>query len=314
VRLRNRPLLADGFDAELYVPRPRLEGALRRALLDERNVLLVGERRSGKSTLVRRVAADLPDGRDVVVVDGTLASSPAALLRLIARALGAPAADRPVDDDADVLALLDEVDRLPPRPGTVVAVDGPLDADVAYTVFGRLREQLWRLPQAWLATAEPSDVGALRTPPADAFWSLVLEVPPMERLEIDELLERGLDADERAKVDATTDRPVLATPGHVVSWAQDVLDGVALSRREHGEQLERAADRLGPQAAMALSELRALGRPASAGDPELLRRLGWTRPNAARWLARLERQGVLRSFVGMAQGQGRPPKLYEPAP
>jgi hypothetical protein len=63
---------------------------------------------------------------------------------------------------------------------------------------------------------------------------------------------------------------------------------------------------------MVLAELDALGRPAAAGDPELLSRLHWKRASAARWLARMESAGILRSFIGLADGQGRPPKLYEP--
>jgi energy-coupling factor transporter ATP-binding protein EcfA2 len=316
VRLRNRPLIVDGLDADLYVGRPTLEKALRDALVDERNVLLTGERRSGKTTLLRKVMGELPPERKVVTVDGTLASTPTALLQLTARALGAPPDASPrerLHDDGDAMALLDEVDRVPRRPGTVVVVEGPLDAEVAYTVFGRLRDQLWRLPSTWVTTATPDGVGALRTPPADAFWSLVLEVPPMDSREIEELLSRALEPDERDNVDAASDRPLRATPGQVVRWAQDVLDGIALPERSREVELERSAHSLGWQASMALAELRALGRPASAGDPELLARLGWTRANAARWLARMEGKGILRSFTGMPQGQGRPPKLYEPA-
>jgi hypothetical protein len=315
VRLRNRPLLVEGLDADLYVPRPALEERLRAALLNERNVLLVGERRAGKTTLVRKVASDLPDGHEVVTVDGTLADSATALLRLSARALGAPVSDvpEPAPEEAGVIALLDEVDRLPSRQHATVVVEGPLDPDIAYTVFGRLRDQLWRLPLSWLVTAEPDQVGALRTPPADAFWSVVLEVPAMEGEEVDELLRRGLEPAERERVEAAPDHPRHATAGSVVRWAQDVLDGVEPARRERDQQLDRMAAALGRQAAMALSELRALGRPVSAGDRELLERLGWTRPNAARWLARMEREGIVRSFTGIARGQGRPPKLYEPA-
>ena len=63
-----------------------------------------------------------------------------------------------------------------------------------------------------------------------------------------------------------------------------------------------------------MAELEALGHPAAAGDPELLERLGWTRPYTSRVLANLEAHRLLRSFPGPTTGQGRPPKLYEPEP
>ena len=306
-----------GHDRDIYVPRPLLEGALSNALVAERNVLLVGERRSGKTSLLRKAAADLERRLTFVTVEGALAGTPADLLRLIARALGAPAPEsgsaRPDGGARDAFQLLDEIDRIPRRPGVVVVVEGPLDAEVAYTVFGRLREQLWALPYTWVATAEPNHVGPLRTPPADAFWSFVLEVTPFEDKEIDELLYRALDEDERMRIEAAPDRPTRAPAGHVVRWAQDVLDGVGLPARQREQELEQEAAQLGRQATMVLEELKALGRPAAAGDPEFLARLGWTRANTARWLSRMEDAGIVRSIVGKPQGAGRPPKLYEAA-
>lgn len=313
MRLRNRPLLVNGLDDNLYVARQAVERTLRDALEGERNVLIFGERRVGKTTLVRKVVSDLPGDRPAVTVDGSLAGTPAGLLRLIARALGTPPDQvTAADAGSDVLDLLDAIDRLPRRPGTVIVIDGPLDAEIAYTIFGRLRDQLWTLPNTWVVTATPDEIGALRTPPADAFWSLVLELGPMDEREIDELLDRGLDDVERATISDHPERPSRATPGEVVRWAQSVLDNESLGAGPPIVELEHRAAQLGRQASMALAQLDALRRPASAGDPELLARLGWTRPNAARWLARMESAGILRSFTGLAQGQGRPPKLYEP--
>jgi hypothetical protein len=308
VRLRNRPLLVGGLDAELYVPRPDLEKALHAALRDDRNVLLVGERGSGKTTLLRKVIADAPE-REIKIIDAALASTVHDLIRLIGRELGQPPTDsEPSDNPVD---LLDALAKLPRNEGVVIVIDGSLDADVAYIFFGRLRDQLWQMPYTWIVSATPQEAGALRTPPADAFWSLVLELGPMGDDEIYKLFERALEGEElaRLKRDAGGEWPISATPRHVVRWAQDILEGRAPTRNQ---ELLTRAERLGRQAAMALYELQALDRPAAAGDPELLDRLGWTRPNAARWLSRMEHAGILRSFPGTAQGQGRPPKLYEP--
>ena len=69
------------------------------------------------------------------------------------------------------------------------------------------------------------------------------------------------------------------------------------------------------QAAGAMVELLGLGRPVSAHDPELLERLGWTRPYAQRILAHLESAGLVRSMPERGgERAGRPRKLYEPNP
>lgn len=307
MRLRNRPLLLGSLDEELYVSRPKLEQALYRALGDDRNMLLVGERGSGKTTLLRRLIVDSPD-RDFKIIDAGPVSTVHNLIRLIGRSLGQDA-DEQQGASNDPVDLVEALSRLPHVPGVVLVIDGPLDPDVAYIFFGRLRDQVWRMPNTWIVTATPEEAGALRTPPADAFWSLVLEVGNLSTDEIDQLLDRGLDEQERAQLRAQAEQPIFAPARHVVRWAQDVLDGRSPT---DDRQLKERADKLGRQAAMALSELMALGRPAAAGDEELLRRLGWTRANASRWLSRMEEAEILRSFAGPSKGQGRPPKLYEP--
>lgn len=289
--------------------RPEAEAALHRALRDDRNVLIVGEHGSGKTTLLRRLIVDSPD-REFKVVDAGLASTVYGLIRLIGRALDGPPTDETQSGD-DPVDLLDALASLPRERGVILVIDGPLDPDVAYVFFGRLRDQLWRLPYTWIVTATPEEAGALRTPPAHAFWSLVVDIGPLGSDEIDQLLRRALDDEEleQLKRESGGQWPISAPARHVVRWAQDILDGRSPT---HDQDLTRRADGLGRQAAMVLSELSALDRPASAGDPELLRRLGWTRANASRWLSRMEAAGILRSFTGTGKGQGRPPKLYEP--
>ena len=193
-------------------------------------------------------------------------------------------------------------------------LDGPVDEQAGYDVFGRLRDQLWELPHTWVLAATPERSGAVRAAPADAFWSTIVEVGPFDADEIEQMIARGLTAAERVVVDAHERRPLQDTPRGVVRFVQDVLDGTASGEDVPAEVRQERAVAIGPSASMALAELEALGHPAAAGDPELLERLGWTRPYTSRILASLEAHGLLRSFPGPTTGQGRPPKLYEPNP
>ncbi len=76
---------------------------------------------------------------------------------------------------------------------------------------------------------------------------------------------------------------------------------------------ERRKNKL-PAGDVILAATEALGAPVAAGDTNFLKRLGWTRPHAARTLAAMEDAGVLRSFRASEDRPGQPRKLYEPNP
>jgi len=318
MRFRDRPLLVDGVDATLYVERPELERRLVEPLLAGRNALLLGEAGAGKSTLLRKAASSLEGrGRPVVTVNAALADDAVGLLDLVRVAVDerlGPASDENAEGAArGAEGLLHAVRRLRRATALAILVDGLIDADIGYDTFGRLRDELWALGHAWAVAVRPRDSGVLRTPPADAFWSTIVEIPPLDQETTERLLERGLSDDELRIVDR--DRPIAgAHPRYVIRAAQDALeredavDGLATAGgREH---IERAS-RLGRAEAMAVAELIGLGRPMSAHDPELPQRLGWSRPYAQRILSHLEAEGVLRSIPERSDRPGRPRKLYE---
>ena len=317
--LRDRPLLVDGIDRHLYVERPALQRAVEEPLLNGRNVLLLGEGGAGKSTLMRSVVAHLQRAdRDVVWVNAAPAGDAVSFLELVSLALGDDGpggSDRPSASLGDAVSLLVAVRRLRAKDAAIIVVDDLSDAEIGYTVFGRLRDELWEAGHVWLVAARPRDSGALRSPPADAFWGAVVEIPPLDADEVTSLLTRGLDDDEYARV--ASDRALSGIlPRALIRDVQRRLaadgppDDVALSTK-----LEERANHLGRSEAMAMAELLGIGRPVSAHDPDLLERLGWSRPYAQRMLSHLESAGLVRSFPERTgERTGRPRKLYEPNP
>jgi energy-coupling factor transporter ATP-binding protein EcfA2 len=305
MRFRDRPLLVDGLDAGLYLERPELERRLVEPLAGGGNVLLLGEAGSGKSTLLRRVAgAFARSGRPAVGVNAGLAGDAAGLLALVGDALGNAA------EEADRGAgLVRAVRRLRREPPVAILLDGLIDPEVGYDVFGRLRDELWDLGHAWAVAVRPRDSAALRTPPADAFWSSVVEIPPLESGEVARLLRLGLSPEELRRVEGEPAAVAPAHPRQVIRAARAALAPGAGAVAGH-RHLERAAE-LGGSEALAAAELRDLGRPVSAGDPDLLGRLSWSRAYAQRILSNLEEHGVVRSIPERSDRPGRPRKLYE---
>lgn len=197
-----------------------------------------------------------------------------------------------------------------------ILVDGLSDHELAYDLFGRLRDELWRSRHSWAVATRARDSAPLRTPPADAFWSSIVEIPPLSLAETERFLRIGLSEDEFQSVDP--DRPIAGTyPRHLIRWARDRLEGPLQEQagiRDPLWFLSRAD--VGRGEAMALVELHGLGRPVSVHDDEFLSALGWSRPYAQRVLAGLEERGLLRSIPERNEQPGRPRKLYEinPAP
>jgi len=312
MRFRDRPLLVDGLDAGLYLDRPDLERRLVEPLLSDRNVLVLGDAGSGKSTLLRKAASVLRSrGHDAVLVNGALARDMTELLELVDDAMpdGSPRAPQPAGSSG----LLNAARRLGRPFPVAILLDGLSDAEIGYDMFGRLRDELWELGHPWGVAARPRDSGALRTPPADAFWSDVIEIPALDHGQTERLLRLGLDEGEYETVQRS--RTIAgAHPRSVIREVQGLLEGDPDPSASSGTELLDRASAVGRSEAMAMAELQGLGRPASAHDPELLARLGWSRSYAQRILSRLEADGLLRTMPERDDRIGRPRKLYEPQP
>jgi adenylate kinase family enzyme len=316
MRFRDRPLLVDGLDADLYVQRPALERPLLAALARERNVLLLGPPGSGKSTTLRKLAGDLrKEGRQVALVNAGAARSTEDLLALVTSELDLPELQPDPNLATPVVSLVRSVRHIAQAPQSVILLDDPPDAEGAYELFGRLREELWALPHQWVVAMRSDHSSALRRPPADAFFSETIEIPPFGEREIEQLLRKGLDPDEAQRVLTDGPRPLLDYPREVTRFAREVLEGTLEENQHAAHRRAEIALGLGRTASLALTEIEALGAPIAASDTSFLERMGWTRPHAARTLAKMEDAGVLRSFTDATEDRpGRPRKLYEPNP
>jgi hypothetical protein len=311
MKLRTRGLLVEGIDHGLYVSRPTVESALLAPVLSGGNVLLLGPSGAGKTTALHKLAADLR-AHDVpaVIVNASLAESSADLLELAADALGATLmVPRP-----NGLAILAAISRLGGVPPSALLIDGPLP-DGGRELFGRYRDELWKLEHRWVLASSPNQASAVRVPPADAFWDQVITLPPFSELQAAELLERGLDGSEQQfLLDGGWQPPEPAWPRAIVRSVRDSLtESTPLRAPDEVKELHERQAALPRVPAMVLAELTALRRPAAASDQELLLRLGYSRAYVARALVELEDLGLVVASVESSPSKtGRPRKLYEP--
>jgi hypothetical protein len=208
-------------------------------------------------------------------------------------------------------ALLRLVRRLGEAPASLILVDSPPGEGHAHTLFGRLRDELWQQPHQWVVAANDVLRDELTRPPANAFFDVRFELAPLSSAEQRELLVRRLSSEPGVDVDALvgqTDglpRSLLELARAAVLSGQPV-DEVLAERKQREARLAR----LPPAAATIAAYLSDHG-PASASDPQLLATLGVSAQRARVLLARLENEGLARSFPERQERRGHPRKLYE---
>lgn len=313
--LKDRPLLQDRIDAPVFLARPRLEDPLIRALEQGRNALVVGAWGSGKTTLMRRVQACLTQGgQRTLWINAGLAEDVEGLLDQIEDELRGLDHNEGCDEAPEPGAgLLGLAQSLSAHPSTAIFLDGLRNEEIGFDLFGRVRDELWAAGHAWLVAVTPQESARLRTPPADAFWASVVDIPPLGPAEVKELLLKGLDPEEQEKVRPSS--PIAGVhPRELIREIGRILEGDDDKVLPIGALTEEAA-RIGRSEAMTMTELIGLGRPASAGDEELLDRLGWSRAYTQRILSALEAAHLVRSIPeANPERSGRPRKLYVPNP
>jgi hypothetical protein len=325
--LSGRPLLDTQPDRELFGDRERELSSLLASVERRLNVLVFGERGSGKTSLLRQVAFEFrqshPDEPSPIFVEGSLANDAGTFLDLvryrfglspllrepgaIAQTLGMMSGrGEPVV--ADTLRLTQLVSSLRQAAGDtrrVVLVD-ELPVSLGQTIFGQLRDDLWQHPITWIVGVSADSVGRLLSPPAGAFFEASVELPPLTREQQSAILaaragERGRSV--ARKLDEGNVRRLLtlareALEGHV--------DPSALIKAQRDR--DERASRLGRSASMLVAELESLG-PVSASDEALLKRLGWTRNRAVQVFRQLEDARLVTSSL-VKGGAGRPRKVY----
>ena len=314
--LSGRPLLATRADMALFAGRDRELKELERALEQRFNVLLLGERGAGRTSLLRALmyhwSAPTDSGPWLVYVRAAGLADPGQVLERVLEASDS------LDFDADsssgvrgpgsTSALAALAQRQRTRPMVVLLDD--VDPVVGNALFGVLRDELWETRTTWVVTATRESAATILAPPADAFFETILRVDPLSAPAVIDLLQRRLPKVDRSRLGAIAreggqPREVIEL-ARQVDWDSSAADvELDAARREWESTLAR----LGRPAAMLVAEMRDLG-PVSASDERLQQRMGWTRPRALQVLAELESAGLASSASPPQRGPGRPKKIY----
>ncbi len=321
--LSGRPLLATRADTELFVGRAAELALARRALHDGLNCAVTGAQGCGRTSFIHLVLAGRPAPQ--VLIRGAAAADASELLRRIAVELSTR--NGPTESEAapwrsstDPAELIDNIRLLAERLDTVTIAVDDVPPDAGFELFGLHRDQLWSIPACWLVTVSAAHRSALLRPPADVFFETLVELPALTDTESMSLLRSRIG-------DAAATEPAgsgVATRDDELQRIVDVGGGIPrrlieLARQLNGaepgaagvETVRRRDVALAGSsvpARMLAAELEYLGG-ASASDPVLLDRLGWTRARAVQVLKELEKAGLARS-TDERSGKGRPRKIY----
>lgn len=312
-RLSGRPLLGSRLDAGLFTGRRIQLVMARRALHDRLNIVITGEPGAGRTSTMHALLADLP-APSVLVRGGAVLDAGDLLRRVIAdlhvragTAAGFPDLGGSVD-------VIDRIALLRQRAGSVdalvIAVDD-LPPEAGMDLFGRYRDELWSIDASWLVTVTAGHAPLVLRPPADVFFDVRIDLPALSDSEAADLLDKRIgEATDHAGIDRIVaaaggnPRRLIALARQLVSGGRGEFTAAAAAARRRDGLLAGMTS----AARMLAGELEALGG-ASASDPALLTRLGWTRPRAVQVLKELEAAGLVVA-TDERTARGRPRKVY----
>lgn len=331
LQISQRPLQATAVDAAMFVDRAVEVEKLTRAVRHGFNSLVLGDRGSGKTSLLRRFEHQLAqDNIDYRFVESSGATTAADLIELVYEAI-----HRKRRDTTDRLmasldgrsGIADDLRLLAPRGSerVVLLLDSIASPQVVQHLFGRLRDEVWQLPLLWVVAGNRAERSQYLEPPADSFFDAIIEVGEFSEDQAADLLRRrvqGAGEDDPGarvllSVAARLAKEVTPrTPRNILAAARDVLieaedDPTRWVTNLYALQA-RASD-LGRAPAMLFTEVMDLG-PVSASDKRLLDRLGWTRARAAQVFKQLEEADLVVVTEQAPDGPGRPRKLYAANP
>jgi len=303
LQISQRPLSGSDADRRLFVDRDEETAAVLRALDLGFSVLVVGDPKSGRTSLLRHVERLVGDsGRRTAFVDTMSHGGLPGLLEALRGALGAPPGPPSPDpastvNESDVAAL-----ALAPDHSATVFVDN-LTPAVAQALFGRFRDALWQLPYQWVVAGLLVRRSEYLEPPADSFFDSIVELGSLSEEDARSLLRRRIetagDSEDAHLLERSMEQIVKGTvertPGALLAGARaTLLRGAPASAFAELVELRTRASAMGRGHAMVFGELEAMA-PVHAGDERLLQRLGYTRPRIVQILKDLEKDGVVES-------------------
>lgn len=331
-----QPLARSRADQRRFVDRTLETNAIIRAVAGAEPLLLVGERGSGRTSLLNHVAWKLgrrTEPRDTVLITGELAQDPAQLLGVLVarlqrlaqperaragwiddlRALSMP--DGPFGNVAQPAILMELIDLLGERLAELerpvcLMIDG-IAPTVAHRVFGSLRNELWTLEGAsWVVAGDAAAERLYLEPPADAFFEHTLRLGPLTDADAAKLLRV-----HAPDLTATQIKQAVAAgegnPRRLLRAAGDLQAGISPAAAAANGLPHQAAALAGPLA-RSLVDYLALHGPAAASDEAMLREIGASRQRASQLMHQLESAGLLETIEQPqpALRRGRPPRRF----
>jgi hypothetical protein len=331
----NQPLAQSRADQRRFVDRSRETDAIIRAVAASQPALVLGERGSGRTSLLNHVAwrlARQKESRGTAMVSGELATTPSQLLGVLIarvqrladpaqargrwiedlRALSMP--DGPFGLVAQPAILMELIDLLGERLAELerpvcLMVDG-ISPTVAHAVFGSLRNELWALPgAAWVVAGDSAADTLYLEPPADAFFEHTIRLGPLTDADAAKLL--------RAHVPELSDNDIEqaiavadGNPRRLLRAAGDIQAGIAPANSSADKVTQQATAIAGPLAGAIAGYLAANG-PTAASDGTMLRQIGASRQRASQLMHELESAGLLETIEQHQPGRrGRPARRF----
>lgn len=322
-----RPLFATKYDQSFFVNREKELSSIQSSIRSKLNLLLLGKRGSGKTSLLNHAYYDLKKDKKIIVILVNILPKgihgTETFLDVLVRSCAKEISGNEMHSELyhkyittfqtlsglvgfeTIMAILNRENKQ-----AVFIIDGfDHNSELCYNIVSALREIFWETKSAFIVTGDLLQKNVYLKPPVDAFFDKVVEIEKLSTKDVKKLFEHRIGKNEitekvfsaLAKYGADSIADIILMMRENIEKDNQKFDSILKTSNSFtmgatiippSKQFDKNLQKISPMRKEVLKYLRVNG-PTSASDKKFQEYTGVSRSRLAQMLVRLMHMGFL---------------------